>query len=218
MLYLAKSKLAFGVDLYDYLWLTDRETEVEKIHVICPHSHSKGQRKDSNPGTSYSEPMLQISCYKCSKRFSKLTTWDVRGAGGQNLWRGHIQLSCILHESLWESKAGKKLTMWFKLTKRKARSPMNHMVSNEKDSSEQIDPAIPFLRIYPKKMKTGFEEISALPCHCSLFLIVKIWQHPKCFFVFLFCPSLWRFNWHILLSLRVHCDDLMHIYTEKRLS
>ena len=43
------------------------------------------------------------------------------------------------------------------------------------------DPAIPFLRIYPKKMKPLTQkDICAPMVIAALFTIAKIWKQPKC--------------------------------------
>ena len=43
------------------------------------------------------------------------------------------------------------------------------------------DPAIPFLGIYPKKMKTLIQKDTGTPMFIAAsFTIVKTWQQPKC--------------------------------------
>ena len=53
------------------------------------------------------------------------------------------------------------------------------------------DPAIPFLGIYPKKMKMKIQKDTCTPTFiAALFTIAKIWKQPK-------CPSAdeWRKTW-----------------------
>ena len=75
-----------------------------------------------------------------------------------NLW--YHWWDCKLVQPLWK-------TVWRVLKKLKIELPYN--------------PAIPLLRIYPKKMKTLTQkDICTTMFLAALFSVVKTWKQPKC--------------------------------------
>ena len=67
---------------------------------------------------------------------------------------------CILAHPLWK-------TVWRFLKKLKTELP--------------YDPAIPFMGIYPKKMKTLTRKDTCIPMFiAALFTIAELWKQPTC--------------------------------------
>jgi hypothetical protein len=71
--------------------------------------------------------------------------------------------------SWWEFKVVKPLwkTVWSLLKKLEIDLPYN--------------PAMPFLRIYPKESETGYNKGTCTPMFIeALFTIAKLWKQPRC--------------------------------------